>query len=104
MMIIDTQVHLWEANRPDRPWDPTRAPSLPEPFGPDQILPMMDEAGVDRVIIVPPGIMRTNNEFGLECAERWPDRFAVTGLIDMIRPDIDEALSGWLKQPGMIGI
>ena len=32
------QVHLWEGNRPDRPWRPDRTPSLPEPFGPERML------------------------------------------------------------------
>jgi L-fuconolactonase len=51
--IVDTQVHLWKANT-DRPWPPNTMPQLPQPFGYDQLLPMMDEAGVERVVIVPP--------------------------------------------------
>lgn len=103
-MIIDTQVHLWEASRPDRPWRKDRKPSLSQPFGPDDILPLMDAAGVDRLVIVPPGIMDTNNDFALECAARWPDRFAVMGLIDTIDPGIEEKLAHWLEQPGMLGV
>src|SRR5713101_6390278 len=52
--IVDAQVHLWKANTPDRPWPPNTTPQLPQPFGYDQLLPMMDEAGVERVVIVPP--------------------------------------------------
>ncbi|MFN8532358.1 MAG: amidohydrolase family protein [Dehalococcoidia bacterium] len=103
-MILDTQVHLWEAERPDRPWRGDRKPSLPEPFGPEQILPMMEAAGVERAIIVPPGIMGTDNRYGLECAAAYPDRFAVMGLIDTRAADIDHQVAHWLKQPGMVGI
>jgi len=56
-MIVDSQVHLWLAEAPDRRWPadgPGRA-HLPYPFTYDKLLPMMDEAGVDRVVIVPPG-------------------------------------------------
>ena len=49
--IVDAQVHLWKANTPDRPWPPNTVPQLPEPFGYDKLLPMMNEAGVERVVI-----------------------------------------------------
>ncbi|GIW06608.1 MAG: amidohydrolase [Dehalococcoidia bacterium] len=103
-MILDTQIHLWEAERPDRPWRPDRKPSLPEPFGPDQFLPMMDAAGVDRAIIVPPGIMGSDNRYALEVAGQYPDRFAVMGLIETKAPDIQEQVAAWRRQPGMLGI
>ena len=103
-MNLDMQVHLWEADRPDRPWRPDRTPSLPEPFGPQQMLPLMEEAGVDRVVIVPPAIMGARNDFALECAERWPDRFAVMGLLDAGAPDIEEVVARWLDRPGMVGV
>ena len=35
-------------NKPERPWLPGRLASLPYPFGPNEILPLMDNAGVDR--------------------------------------------------------
>ncbi len=103
-MIVDLQVHLWEADRPDRPWRPDRAPSLPEPFGPERMLALMDEAGVDRVVIVPPAILGTSNAFALECAKRWPDRFAVMGLLEAGAPDVAEVVRRWREQPGMLGV
>src|ERR1051325_2492418 len=51
--IVDAQVHLWKANAPDWPWEPGAKPQLPEPFTIERALPMMDEAGVDRLVIVP---------------------------------------------------
>ena len=79
-MITDSQIHLWEANRPDRPWTDISQPNLPEPYGPERFLPVLDAAGVDRAVIVPPGFMGTHNEYGLECAERHPTRLAVMGF------------------------
>src|SRR5436853_6925029 len=54
-MIVDAQVHLWKANSPEWPWEPGAKPQLPEPFTIERVLLMMDDAGVDRVVIVPPG-------------------------------------------------
>src|SRR4051812_12735731 len=40
-IIVDAQVHQWKAQAPDRPWPPGAVPQLPEPFGPDKLMPMM---------------------------------------------------------------
>ena len=103
-MITDLQVHLWEGDRPDRPWRRDRTPSLPEPFGPERMLPLMDEAGVDRVVIVPPAIMGSQNDFALECARSRPRRFAVMGLLDAGAPDVERRVARWREQPGMVGV
>ena len=58
--IVDAQVHLWKASGPDYPWVPGATPQLPEPFTVERIVPLMDAAGVDRVVIVPPAL----NEIG----------------------------------------
>jgi predicted TIM-barrel fold metal-dependent hydrolase len=50
-MIVDAQVHFWEANTPDRPWLPGRVAQLPEPFTAEMFVPMMDEAGVSRAVV-----------------------------------------------------
>src|SRR5215471_12263986 len=49
-MIVDAQVHLWKAESPDWPWVPGRKPQLPDPFTIEKLVPLMDEAGVDRVV------------------------------------------------------
>jgi predicted TIM-barrel fold metal-dependent hydrolase len=103
-MIIDTQIHLWEENRPDRPWVPSVRPGLPEPFRAEDALALMNGAGVDRALIVPPSLLGESNDYALECAAHWPDRFAVVGLVDPLRPDIGEVLDRWLDQPGMVGV
>ena len=53
-IIVDSQIHMWKANTPDRPWVPGTRPQLPEPMTIERVVPMIDDAGVDRVVIVPP--------------------------------------------------
>src|SRR5215203_1040068 len=53
-VIVDSQIHIWPANTPERPWVAGTRPQLPEPFTIERVIPMLDEAGVDRVVIVPP--------------------------------------------------
>jgi predicted TIM-barrel fold metal-dependent hydrolase len=101
--IVDAQVHLWKANGPDYPWNPGAKPQLPEPMTFERALALMDEAGVDRVVIVPPGLNDVNT-YALEAANRYPDRFAVMGRIPLQDPKSAALLPGWSKQPGMLGV
>ncbi len=102
-IIVDAQVHLWKANTPDYPWNPGANPQLPEPFTVERILPLMDEAGVDRVVVVPPGL-NDRNEVALDAAKRYPNRFAVMGRIPLRDPKSAALLPRWKDQPGMLGV
>src|SRR5580692_4750379 len=103
-LIVDSQVHQWKAQAPDRPWPPGRVAQLPEPFGYDKLLPMMNEAGVDRVVIVPPSWEGERNDYALEAAGKYPDRFAVMGRILLTSPQAPALLPRWKQQKGMLGI
>src|SRR5712691_9857608 len=101
--IVDAQVHLWKASSPDYPWNPGAQPQLPEPFTIERALPLMDEAGVDRVVIVTPALNDINS-YSLEAAKRYPNRFAVMGRIPLQDPKSAALLPDWKKQPGMLGV
>jgi predicted TIM-barrel fold metal-dependent hydrolase len=65
---------------------------------------MMNEAGVDRAVIVPPSWPGDRNDYGLEAARRYPDRFAVMGRIPLRNPQSAALLPTWKAQPGMLGV
>jgi len=103
--IIDSQVHIWAADTPERPWAPgmeNRA-HLPEPLGADKLLGWMDEAGVDAAVLVPPSLEGDRNDLALEAAQKYPSRFAVMGRIALARPDRSK-LRRWKSQAGMLGV
>jgi predicted TIM-barrel fold metal-dependent hydrolase len=101
--IVDAQVHLWKANGPDYPWNEGARPQLPEPFTIERAIPLMDEAGVDRVVIVPPALNDVNS-YALEAVKRYPTRFAVMGRIPLKEPKSAALLPDWKKQAGMLGL
>jgi predicted TIM-barrel fold metal-dependent hydrolase len=103
-MIVDSQVHLWKAESPDWPWVPGRKPQLPEPFTIEKLVALMDEAGVDRCVIVPPSWPGDRNDYGLEAARRYPNRFAVMGRLALRDPNAATLLPAWKQQPGMLGL
>jgi len=103
-LTVDAQVHLWKAESPDWPWVPGLKPQLPEPMTIERLLPMMDEAGVDRVVVVPPSWPGDRNDYGLEAAQRYPNRFHVMGRIPLQKPESAALLPKWKEQPGMLGV
>jgi len=84
--IVDAQVHLWKAESEDWKWVPGMKPQMPEPFTIEKLVPLMDQAGVDRVVIVPPSWPGDRNDYALEAAKRYPNRFAVMGRIPLKNP------------------
>lgn len=105
MLVTDAQIHVWETDRPDRPWPANRnEPQLPNGFSAEEAIAAMDEAGVDRAVIVPPTWVGENNLTAIEAAARYPDRFAVMGRFDPMAPGAEQRLETWKTQPGMLGI
>ncbi|MEA2936551.1 MAG: hypothetical protein QOC56_55, partial [Alphaproteobacteria bacterium] len=102
-LIVDAQIHMWKANTPDRPWHSPRA-QLPEPMTIERVLPMLDEAGVDRVVIVPPTLEGMRVDYGQEAARRYPGRFATMGRIQLNDPAEARRLPGWRDQPAVLGV
>lgn len=103
MLIVDSQVHIWAADTPERPWAPGAKPHRPQPFGKNELLQEMQGADVDRVVIVPPSLDRTRNDLALDAAQSYPDCFAVMGKINPATQPRG-TLADWRKQPGMLGL
>jgi predicted TIM-barrel fold metal-dependent hydrolase len=65
---------------------------------------MMDEAGVDRVVFVPPSWPGDRNDYALEAAARYLDRFAVMVRIPLEKPDSAAPVPKLRDQQGMLGV
>jgi len=104
MIVVDTQVHIWAPHTPERPWvlGPERA-HLPIPLDAEAVIGLMDEAGVDRAILVPPSLEGDRNDLALKAARDYPHRFAVMGRLKLDDPAAPERLKEMKSQPGMLG-
>ena len=103
-LIVDAHIHMWPPNTPQRPWVAGRHPQLPEPFTIERVVPMIDEAGVDRVVIVPPTIEGDRLDYGQEAARRYPGRFGIMGLINLNDPTAARRFPNWKEQFAVLGI
>ncbi len=106
MKIIDGQVHVWQPESPERPWPKGGAAraQLPYALTWERLLAEMNEAGVDRAILVPPSWEGDRNDHALAGAAAHPDRFAVMGRLALDQPGNAKLLNNWKKQPGMLGV
>ncbi|TMQ19958.1 MAG: amidohydrolase [Candidatus Rokuibacteriota bacterium] len=100
MLIVDAQVHIWNAGKP------TNANHRQVPaFTADELLKEMDAAGVDAAVIHPPASWDPNaNELAVEAARRHPDRLAILGNFPLDRPESRALVDGWKQRPGMLGL
>jgi predicted TIM-barrel fold metal-dependent hydrolase len=104
LRIVDSQVHIWGADTPERPWPARAAPQRDTPWSAEELLGEMNGAGVERVIIVPPSWEGDRNDLALAAARAHPDRFAVMGRLDPEAPGARDQIPGWKAQPGMLGM
>jgi predicted TIM-barrel fold metal-dependent hydrolase len=102
MLIIDSQVHVWPADRPDRPLEKRGLDRTP--FGCDELIVAMDIAGVDRAILVPPSFEGDRNDYVIEGVRKHPHRFAIMGRVALPGGGGRGQLKGWRDQPGMLGV
>jgi len=103
-LIVDSQIHMWPANTPERPWVPGTRPQLPEPFTIERVVPMIDEAGVDRVVIVPPTLEGERIDYAQEAVRRYPGRFAIMARIALDKPDRAARLATLKQELGVLGV
>src|SRR5262245_59568924 len=105
MIVVDTQVHIWAPNSAERPWvlGPERA-HLPVPLDAETVIGMMDEASVDRAILVPPSLEGDRNDLALKAARDYPHRFAVMGRLKLDDPSAPGRLKEMKSEPGMLGV
>jgi len=106
MTIIDSQVHIWAPETPEKPYakQDASAPHRPVPLDHDELLREMDSAGVARCVLVPPTWEDDRNDTSLEAARLHPDRFRVMGKLKLTAPESRGLVATWKNQPHMLGI
>jgi predicted TIM-barrel fold metal-dependent hydrolase len=106
MMIVDSQVHIWAADTPERPWPPGQAARAHQavPLTAEDLLQKMDAAGVSRAVLVPPSWEGDRNDVALAAAHRWPDRFAVMGRVSLEAPESRDEFLPLTRTAGMLGL
>ena len=100
MLIVDSQIHIWQSNLPANP-----AHRQITSYSAEEALREMDEAGVDAAVIHPPGWDPGADALALDAARRYPNRLSILGKVPLDEPETSrQRLQGWKNQPGMLGL
>ena len=99
---IDSQVHAYERDRPERPWIGTLH-GPPEVTG-DAMVAAMDAVGVDGALLVSPWSMyRFDASYALEVYASHPGRFGLIKPFDPRAEDVTDEIAEWAATPGVVG-
>lgn len=103
MAIIDSQVHAYEANTPERPW--ATVPNWPAHVTGDEMVVAMDEVGVDGAIFISAFSMyKYDASYAVEVQRKHPGRFGLVKPIDPDNPALGDVIAEWKKTPGAVGV
>lgn len=103
MSIIDSQVHAYEPNTPQRPWH--SVPNWPAHVTGDEMVAAMDKVGVDGAILVSSFSMyQYDGSYAMQVRNAHPGRFGVVKPLDTSDPAVAEIITEWKNTPGTVGI
>src|SRR5690348_12169730 len=98
MLIVDSQIHIWENGRMS-----AHHRQIPT-YSMDDALAEMASAGVDAAVIHPPSTLGEKvNELAVAAVKAHPDKFCILGHFDLEAPNKEEIVRNWRQRPGMIG-
>jgi L-fuconolactonase len=99
---IDSQVHAYERNRPERPWSGFL--QGPDELTGDDMVAAMDAVGVDGALLVSPFSMyRYDASYALEVYAKYPGRFGLIKPFDPQSEAVADELAEWAGTPGVVG-
>jgi L-fuconolactonase len=103
MAIIDSQVHVYEANTPQRPWH--SVPNWPAHVTGDEMVAAMDTVGVDGAILISAFSMyQYDASYAVDVHRAHPGRFALVKPVNPDDPAVAEVIADWKHTPGTVGI
>jgi L-fuconolactonase len=103
MPIIDSQVHAYAANTPDRPWNNT--PNWPDHVTGNEMVTAMDAVGVDGAIVVSAFTMYGYDEsYAVKVQQEHSCRFGLVKPVDPTDPAVADVIAEWKKAPGAVGL
>ena len=100
---IDSQVHAYERNRPERPWSGFL--QGPDEVTGDDMVAAMDAVGVDGALLVSPFAMyRYDASYALQVYAKHPGRFGLIKPFDPQSEGVSDEIAEWTGTPGVVGV
>ena len=101
-MIVDAHLHVWSDDFERYPFAEGVATKDGAPV--ELLNETMEEAGVDKAVIVQPAYYLYDNRYVAECLRRFPGKFAAIGLLDRHAKDAPDQLQRLAEEDGFAGL
>lgn len=103
--MIDAHQHFWDRRRTDfdHSWQ-DEFPALKRNFLPEDLAPLLQEAGVEKSVLVQTQHDLEENRWALELAEQHDFLAGVVGWIDLASRDCESQLLEFQHHPKFVGI
>ena len=102
-LTIDSQVHAYERNHPERPWSGFL--EGPDEVTGDDMVAAMDAVGVDGALLISPfSLYRYDASYVLDVYAKHPDRFGVIRPFDAQSETVAADIAEWTATPGVVGV
>ena len=100
---IDSQVHSYERNRPERPW--VGFLRGPDEVTGDDMVAAMDAVAVDGALLVSPfSLYRYDASYVLEVYAQHPGKFGLIKPFDPRSESVSDEIAEWAATPGVVGV
>ena len=104
--VVDTHQHFWNLDRTAYPWlTPDEHGPIYRSFEPDELAPLLDQAGVQYTVAVQAANSYEDTEYLLEVADNRDFVAGVVGWVPLVRPEeAAEALNRFKDHPKFKGV
>lgn len=102
--MLDAHQHFWKIDRGDYGWMSPDLKPLYRDFGPEDLAPLMQAAGITRTVLVQAAETVAETDFLLDIAQRTAFVAGVVGWLDMLAPDFAARLEHYADMPKWLGL
>jgi len=103
-IVVDAHQHFWALRRFSYPWITPDLAVLRRDYLPEDLLPEITAAGVDRTVLVQACSSVQEAHWLLDLAAEQPFIAGVVGWADLASPEIEHTLDDLVARPGFVGV
>jgi L-fuconolactonase len=106
-LTVDAHHHFWDPTRADYPWMTDELAAIRRPFGPEDLAPVLERAGIDRTVLVQTRSSLDETREFLATAAANAFVAGVVGWVDLTDPAIVDVIAALREGSGgsrLVGI
>jgi L-fuconolactonase len=84
---VDSHIHLWDERHTPQPWMSADDTAIARPFGPSDIMPLLERNGIDAVVLVQGACLDSDTDYLVDEASRNDWIGALTAWVCLEEPD-----------------